>query len=251
MAKVAVVTGGSSGIGAAVARRLAERGWSLVLLARGRERLERTAADVGAEAVQCDVADRHDVERAAAQVGERHPAVHLLVNNAGIPARGGFLDTPPERIDEVMRVNYLGGVWCARAFLPLLEAAAPSDLVNVASVAGTVAFGPSGPYAASKHAQLAFSRAVAAEFAPHGVRVHAVNPGFTQTDGFPQDRLLGRPLMRRLVLEPDQVADTILRAVDRGSPELVVPRSFRVPAVLQALAPATLTRVLSHRAARR
>jgi NAD(P)-dependent dehydrogenase (short-subunit alcohol dehydrogenase family) len=251
MPKVAVVTGGSSGIGAALARRLAERGWSLVLLARGRERLERTAAEVGAEAVQCDVADRDDVERAAARVAERHRAVHLLVNNAGIPARGGFLTVPPERIDEVMRVNYLGGVWCARAFLPLLEAAAPSDVVNVASVAGTVAYGPAGPYAASKHAQLAFSRAVAAELAPHGVRVHAVNPGFTHTDGFPQHRLLDRPHLRRLVLEPDRVAETILRAVDRGAPELVVPRAFRIPAVLQAVAPATLTRVLARRAVRR
>ena len=84
--------------------------------------------------------------------------MHVLVNNAGVPGRAGFVDADPERIEEVTRINYLGGVWCVRAFLPALEAAAPSDVVNIVSVAGTVAAGTSGLYTAAKHAQLAFSR---------------------------------------------------------------------------------------------
>ena len=88
-----------------------------------------------------------------------------------------------------MRTNYLGGVWCLRAFLPGLEAAAPADVVNVVSVAGVVAFPPSGPYSASKHAQLAFSRATAAQLRPRGIRVHTVKPGFVETEGFPQSWL--------------------------------------------------------------
>ena len=124
---MAVVTGGSSGIGAAIARALAERGWRLVLLARGEERLREISSEVGAEYEVCDVADRAEVERVAAAVGERHPAIRLLVNNAGIPGGGrGFLALEPEQIEQLVRTNYLGSVWCLRAFLPALEAGAPA-----------------------------------------------------------------------------------------------------------------------------
>src|SRR5439155_1135195 len=83
---------------------------------RGEERLNALADELGAERERCDVADRADVERVAAAVRERHPAVDLLVNNAGIPGRGGFLELEPERIEALVRVNYLGAVWCLRAF---------------------------------------------------------------------------------------------------------------------------------------
>ena len=118
-------------------------------------------------------------------------------SNAGIPARGGFLELPEDRIEEVARINYLGGVWCLRAFRPLLERGAPSHLVNVASVAGTVAFGPSGPYAAAKHAQVAFSRNVAAELAGRGIRVHTICPGPVETRGIPADPGPERPVAAR------------------------------------------------------
>ena len=86
--------------------------------------------------------------------------MNLLANNAGIPGRRDFLTVEPELVERVIRTNYLAGLWCLRAFLPGLEAAAPeAHVVNVVSVAGVVAFPPSGPYSASKHAQLAFSRA--------------------------------------------------------------------------------------------
>ena len=201
------------------------------------------AEELGAEAEPCDVAERAQVDRVAAAVGERHPAVHLLVNNAGVPGRGGFLELPAERIEEVVRINYLGSVWCLRAFLPLLEAGAPADVVNVSSVAGTVAFGPSGPYAASKHAQLAFSRNVTAELAPRRIRVHSVNPAFTETEGFPQTRLAARGWARRLVMAPERVADAIVEAVESGRVETFVPGGYRLAAAAQALAPASLARL--------
>src|SRR5439155_7791659 len=133
--------------------------------------LSRSAAAEADEHEACDVGDRSAVEAAAARVLERHPRIDLLVNNAGIGARGGFLGADPETIEAVVRTNYLGSVWTLRAFLPGLGPG--SHVVNVVSVAGTVAI---GPYSASKHAQLAFSRTIAVELAPRRISVHTVNP---------------------------------------------------------------------------
>jgi NAD(P)-dependent dehydrogenase (short-subunit alcohol dehydrogenase family) len=242
--RVAVVTGGSSGIGEAIARRLAGRGWLCVLLARRRERLEALAGELGGEFEVCDIADREQVGRAAAAITERHPAIKLLVNNAGIPGRRGFLELEAERIEQVLRVNYLGSVWAVRAFVRALELARPSDVVNIVSVAGTIAFPPSGPYSASKHAQLAFSRATAAELRKRGIRVHTVNPGFVETEGFPQRTVLRNPLLRHAVVGPDRVAEHVLSTLQRDRIETYVPAWYRLPAILQALAPGLLARVL-------
>jgi short-subunit dehydrogenase len=239
--KVAVVTGGSSGIGAAIARALAGRGWRCVLIARREELLQQLAEEVGGEYEVCDVGDREAVERTAAAVLERHSRIGLLVNNAGIPARTSFVDGEPERIELVTRVNYLGGVWCLRAFLPGLLAAAPSDLVNIASAAGTVTAGTSGPYAASKHAQVSFSRAVAAELQPRGVRVHLVMPGFVETEGFPQRAVFPR-YVHRAIAEPEDVAEAVLKALDHDRREVFVPWYYRLGALAQALFPGAVAR---------
>jgi uncharacterized protein len=248
VAQVAVVTGGATGIGAALARRLAERGALCVLLGRREQRLREAAEEIGSEYEVCDVADRAAVERAAQAIKERHPAIGLLVNNAGIAGRAaGFLDASPERIEELIRINYLGSVWCLRAFAPALEAAAPAWVVNVVSVAGTVAL---GPYSASKHAQLAFSRSIGPELRPLGIRVLTVNPGFVETEGFPQEHLR-RGRLGRLVIGPEHVADRIVKALDRGRTEIFVPGWYRPAAWAQATAPGTLGRAIWRRRARR
>jgi uncharacterized protein len=249
---VAVVTGGNSGIGAELARELAARDWHCVLIARSEERLRSVASEVGGEYEVCDVGDREAVARTAATVVERHPAIKLLVNNAGFAfPRGertgrGFLDADPERLEELVRVNFLGAVWCLRGFLPALEAARPSHVVNVASVAGTMAI-PPGPYSATKHALVAFSRALAASPPAEGVRVHTVNPGLVETPGFPQRGRLGSRLLEHAVVEPDYVARRIVRAVESNRPEIFVPRWYRVAAIAQATAPGLVSRLLSRR----
>jgi NAD(P)-dependent dehydrogenase (short-subunit alcohol dehydrogenase family) len=186
---------------------------------------------------ECDVADREAVEAVAARVLERHPRIDLLVNNAGVGARGNYLDADPEVIERVIRVNYLGSVWTTLAFLPGLGKG--SHLANVVSIAGTVAI---GPYSASKHAQLAFSRSIAVELAPRGISVHTVNPGFVETEGFPQRGRFG-PLFSRLVIEPSLVAERLLDAVEKDKREIVVPRWYRPVAWAQALAPGVFTSV--------
>jgi NAD(P)-dependent dehydrogenase (short-subunit alcohol dehydrogenase family) len=238
---VAIITGGSSGIGAEVARLLTADHWRCVLVARGEERLRALADELGAEAEVCDVADRAAVDALAERVTARHTQVKLLVNNAGVPGRADFIDGDPERIENVMRVNYFGGIWCLRAFLPALQAAAPSDVVNVVSVAGTVVLPQSGPYAASKHAQLAFSRAVAAQLRPRGIRVHTVLPGFAPTAGFPEPSVLPKAL-EWTVIDAERIARTIVHSVARDKRESFVPWWFRSVAILQGSVPGTFAR---------
>jgi short-subunit dehydrogenase len=254
--RVAVVTGASSGIGEATARELARRGWHCVVLARRADRLEALVSEIGGEWEACDVASRSEVDEVAARVLERHPSVALLVNNAGVPARGSFLDIEAERIEHVMDVNYLGGVWCLRAFERGLRAAARAGgahVVNVVSVAGTIAFAPAGAYAASKHAQLAFSRSTAALLRGSGIRVHTVLPGFVETEGFPQRTKLRSRLLRRFVVEAEDVATAIVRAVESGrGGELTVPWfPYRLAPLAQALFPRLVAvvaaRVTKHR----
>jgi short-subunit dehydrogenase len=246
--RIAVVTGASSGIGEATARELARRGWRCVLVARRRERLDALAAEIGGEVEVCDVTDRTQVDEVAARVLERHPRIALLVNNAGVPGRGTFVSTEPETVERVIRTNYLGGVWCARAFLPGLRAAASADgrahVVNVVSVAGTIAFAPAGPYAAAKHAQLAFSRSLAATLRPERISVHTILPGFVETEGFTPRRTLGSPLLRRFVIDADACARAIVRAVEKGKREVTVPWfPYRFGSITQALLPGLLARL--------
>jgi NAD(P)-dependent dehydrogenase (short-subunit alcohol dehydrogenase family) len=241
--RVAVVTGASSGIGAEIARLLAARGDRCVLLARRADRLQALAEELGGEAEPCDVSDRAAVEAIAERILGRHPRIDLLVNNAGIPGRTRFLDGDPEVIERLIRINYLGAVWCLRAFLPGLRAAAPSDVVNIVSVSGVVAGPPSGPYSASKHAQLAFSRTVAAELRGEGIRVHTVKPGFAQTEGFRQS-WLPRPV-QRIVMEPQDVAAHVLRSLEDGRGETTVPWYYGPVGALQDAMPNMFTRVLS------
>jgi uncharacterized protein len=214
-----------------------------VLLARREDRLRALADELGGEYQQCDVGRREEVERVAAAVTERHPRIQLLVNNAGIPGRTGFAGMDAERLEEVMRVNYFGAVWCLRAFLPALEAAGRADVVNIVSVAGAVAFAPSGPYSASKHAQLAFSRAATAELRPRGIHVHTVNPGFVETEGFPQATVLRNALLRRFVVGPEHVAHHVLNVLDRDKRETFVPGWYRLAAIAQGLAPSLVGRM--------
>ena len=245
--KIAVVTGASSGIGEAIARLLAEKGWRCVLVARREDRLRAVADEIGAEVELCDVGDRDAVEAMATRILERHPEIHLLVNNAGMPARGTFLVVDPETIRRVTDVNYLGGVWCTRALLAGLKSAAAAGadahVVNLVSVAGTTAFAPAGAYAAAKHAQLAFSRSLAAALRGSGIAVHAVLPGFVETEGFPQKGVLRSRLLGRFVIQPPRVAEAVVRAVERGKREVTVPWfPYRIISIAQVLAPGLIAR---------
>jgi NAD(P)-dependent dehydrogenase (short-subunit alcohol dehydrogenase family) len=231
--RVAVVTGASSGIGGALCRRLRREGWHVV-------GVSRSPAPDADEHEACDVSDRAALEEVAARVLVRHPRIDLLVCNAGVAGRQDFLVADPETIERTIGVNYLGAVWTLRAFRPgLVEG---SHLVNVVSVAGLVAV---GPYSASKHAQLAFSRSVAVELAADGVKVHTVCPGFVDTPGFPQRQRFRGFAYRVFVVSLDLVIDRIMGAIQHDRREIVVPRWYLPPVWLQALIPGVFARARS------
>jgi short-subunit dehydrogenase len=245
--RIAVITGASSGIGEATARLLARRGWHCVLVARRAERLRTLAEETGGEAEVCDIGDREAVEALAARVLERHPSIQALVNNAGIPARRPFSDVDLDLVAEVSRINYLGGVWMTRGLLAGLRPASRRErthIVNVTSVAGAVASAPSGAYTAAKHAQLAFSRSLQASLRGSGIAVHSILPGFVETEGFPQRALRKHRVMRHIVVQPERVAETIARALERRSSEVVVPWfPYRPATILFGVAPGLMSKL--------
>ena len=231
---IAVVTGASSGIGEATARLLAARGWLCVLVARREQRLRALAEEIGGEVEVCDLGDRGAVEATAARVLERHPVVHLLVNNAGMPARDTFVEADLDLVERVLAVNYLGGVWCTRALLPGFEAARrarPCRQRRLDRGCDRVrALRPVRGVEACAACLLALP--APGGLAVIGIAVHTVLPGFVQTEGFSQAALVTRRRSRWLVTEPGRVAEAIVHAVDHGKAEVVVPWFPYRPAIL-------------------
>jgi short-subunit dehydrogenase len=240
---VAVITGASSGIGEATARRLARDGAQLVLVARREDRLRALADELGgATVVALDLTDDDAPQRVADAVESEHGRLDLLVNNAGSAWRGTFADTGWEHIERHMKLNFEATVRLTHALLPLLRRSAPSSIVNVASVAGRISRARSVAYSASKFALIGWSDGLHAEERAFGVHVGMVLPGFVATEGFPQRELMEKRLTRRIVSTPDKVAKAILQAGPGGKAERYVPRPYWVIAALRTLAPALIRR---------
>ena len=179
--KVALVTGGGTGIGAATARRLAADGWAVAITGRRPEPLEALADEIGALALAGDVGERADAEAAVAATVERFGGLDGLVLNAGRGgAPGSLLEVDPDGFADVHRVNVLGSLVTAKAAIrPLLER--KGALVAVSSVAGLRAAPDSVAYCSSKAALVMLARCIAVDHGPAGVRANVVCPGWTRT----------------------------------------------------------------------
>jgi NAD(P)-dependent dehydrogenase (short-subunit alcohol dehydrogenase family) len=193
----AVVTGASRGIGAAVAMRLAEDGYGVVLIATDRAALDKVASSLGergaaVEACVCDLSDRESVERAAGEIVERHEILHALVNNAGVVRQGPLAAQVGKAWEDVFSVNVSAMVLLTEALRPALVAAAGASVVNLGSVMGVLARAGILSYVASKGAVHHMTRGLALELAPQGVRVNAVAPGFIRTDMFESSHPVAR-----------------------------------------------------------
>ena len=257
--KVCVITGASSGIGAATARALARKGGTVILAARRKDLLEELAEEIrkrggSASAFRTDVTSAEDLQALLEHVRLEHGRCDVLINNAGVPGGGTFSELSAERIRLVTETNYLSVLLATKVFLDLLLESR-GHVVNVASLAGRYALPGAGAYAASKHAVVAFSESLYFELRPRGVMVTVVNPGVVATEGFfPKDSPLWRdPIVRPFLMKPERVADAIVDVIrKRKGPEVSVPRWLAAPQAARLLAPplyrAALKRIAAGRA---
>jgi short-subunit dehydrogenase len=238
--RVCVVTGASSGIGRRTALDLASEGHSVCVAARREERLtslveEMGGTDRGHSYRVTDVADRQQVKQLADHVKGTYGRCDVLVNNAGIPGNETFGPDAVEKIEQVMKVNFFGAVYCTAEFFDLLIASAPAHVVNVTSVAGRIATPGFTSYTASKFALVGWTESLQPELAPKGVYVSSVEPGFIPTEGFPQEDMVGDAMMSRILGTEEMVSEAIRDAISGRKPQRVVPRwyyLFQVPKVL-------------------
>jgi NAD(P)-dependent dehydrogenase (short-subunit alcohol dehydrogenase family) len=221
--KVALVTGGSGGIGAAVARRLHEAGASVGMLSRRGD-------DLGLEralGLTCDVRDRSAVGAATEAVVERFGGLDVVVANAGLGAYGPFLELDPERLEAMIDVNLKGTLYTAAATLPHLIASGEGDFVSLASVAGLRGFPGEAVYNASKFGQLGFTRSLDHELRERGVRATCICPGGVKTDfAIGAGREEGDPELKGM-LTADEVADVVLFTITRPRRMRILTTSFR------------------------
>jgi short-subunit dehydrogenase len=240
---VALITGASSGIGEATARRIArEPDARLVLVARRHERLQALAEELGgATVVAVDLTDPDAPAQVRSVVESEHGRLDMLVNNAGAAWRGRFAETGWENVERHMKLNFEAPVRLTEALLPLLRASVDGarrvSIVNIASTAGRVSRPNSGAYSASKFAFAGWSDALHAEEREHGVHVGLVLPGFVRTEGFP-----AKELPQMIVSRPDVVAEAIMKAGPGGRAERYVPRPYWLAAAARVLVPSLVRR---------
>jgi NAD(P)-dependent dehydrogenase (short-subunit alcohol dehydrogenase family) len=216
MAKAALVTGGSSGIGLAIARVLRDEGFNLTLASRTREKVEAAAAELGALAVAADVAKEDDCRRLVDEHHQRHGSIDVLVNSAGIGIGGKIDELPAKHVDLQLDVNVRGLMLVTAAALPLMRESR-GLIVNLASIAGTIPAATLPVYAASKAAVISFTRSLNEAEEEHGVRATALSPGFVDT---PMAEWSG--LESDEMIQPEDCAE-VVRTLLRLSPRARIP----------------------------
>jgi NADP-dependent 3-hydroxy acid dehydrogenase YdfG len=221
--KVALVTGASRGIGAAIAHSLASHGVHLGLASRSGDDLGME----GAVAAPCDVRRPGDLESLAAATAERFGGVDILVANAGVGAYGPFLDLPPDQLEEMVDVNVKGTLYAVRATLPYLLNSDAADIVTLASEAGRRGLPFEAVYCASKFAQVGFTRALDHELRENGVRCTNVCPGGVATDfAMGRGRTLQMPELEGM-MTPEDVAEVVLFVLTRPRNHRILETAFR------------------------
>jgi NAD(P)-dependent dehydrogenase (short-subunit alcohol dehydrogenase family) len=216
--KHALVTGGSRGIGAAIARALVAQGTRVTITGRDKQRLARAADETGAAFVVSDVTDQGEAERAFEHATKASGRVDILVNNAGQADSAPFLKTNVELWRRMLGVNLDGTFYFTQFALPAMLAAGWGRIVNVASTAGLVGYAYVSAYCAAKHAVLGLTRALAIEVATKGVTVNAVCPGYTDTD-------MMRDSVKKIVKKTGKTETTVVEELTSRNPQkrLILP----------------------------
>ena len=215
--KSALVTGGSAGIGLALAHMLRDEGYGLTLVARRPEPLAEAAQELGAEAVPANLADADECVRAVAAHAERFGGMDVLVNSAGIGIGGSFGEQATKAIDLQLAVNLRAALVVTRESLPFLRTSA-GHVVNLASIAGTIPTPGLAVYGATKAALISFTNSLNREEAEHGVRATAICPAFVATK---MTEWTGLPAEEQI--QPEDIAE-LVRTILHLSPKARVPQ---------------------------
>ena len=238
--KTVVITGASSGIGRAAALEFARRGANVVIAARRGELLDEIARLCRDRGVSCttivaDVSNRTDCKRLIDSAGR----IDILVNNAGFAIFEAIENAKPEDLEEMMRTNYFGAVWCTQAALPAMLARREGTIVNVASIAGMMGYARMGGYCATKFAMVGFSEALRDEVIDRGVRVAMVCPGTVDTNFFVKAERGKMPGASRLILaiKPERVAKAICNSAEDGRYRRILPLGAAVYMRLKEFSP--------------
>lgn len=238
---VALITGGSSGIGLGIARRLLERDCQVILSARGQDRLGQLVEELGVTGIAADVSTEEGRATIVAEV-RRLGRLDWLVNNAGTGGGTAGLDVDVARARRVLEPNFYAHVALTHELWPLLRESPRARVIVVSSSLGTYSSSGSITYGASKAALTSWGRALAVAARPEGIAVTVVNPGPVVTTTFPHRELLQHRWKGKLVISVERCVDDVMNTVDRGGGEVWSHRLFRLPAVLQAIAPVTYDR---------
>lgn len=219
--QIALVTGAGRGIGAAIARRLAALGLTVVLCGRTPSHLQSTAASISkaggkSDVIECDLTDLRAVEQLASRVGDRYGRIDILVNNAGIGGFGGPLhQLAPDEWEKILNTNLRGVYYAIRAFAPVMIQAKRGHIINISSLAGKNALPNGAAYAASKWGLNGLTYSVAEELRTHNIRVSVVCPGSVDTSLSPH---AGKD--KNKMLQPEDVAHAVEMLVTQA------PQSF-------------------------
>ena len=250
--KVVLITGGSRGLGFALAERFAEEGARIAICARGEEALERARVKLSTRtevlAQRCDVSDRAQVEDWVAAAQKRFGRVDVLVNNAGVIAAGPFLAMRLEDFEEAVAIMFWGTVYPTLAVLPGMREQGSGTIANVTSVGGKVGMPHLSAYNPAKFAAVGFSETLRAELAPHGIRVVTVVPGLMRTGSYLAAFFKGRQQLEYTLFSPisstplltvpaERAARRIVLAVRRGEPEVTLGVPAKLLARANGLAP--------------
>jgi len=249
--QIILITGASNGIGRCLALDFAARGAIVVGCGRSLERLQATAAEMQrtsplSTAIQCDVAKLDQVRAMVTGVLAKFGKIDILINNAGIGMRKPFADTPIEMIEELMRTNYFGVVYCTHEALPSMIARGSGHIVNISSVAGKIGTPNIAGYCASKFAMNGLSESLYYELAPHGVTVSVICPGPVRTDFNKSFADTPPKSPEALVVSAEFVSAAVIKAIENRRFEVVLPRGLALICWVKRMAP-NLFRALADR----
>lgn len=244
--KIVVITGGTSGIGAEMARQLVKEGAVPVITGRSQDRLQQMADQLGGSigVYAFDVRNEVSTKNAFEQIEQKYGPIDVLINNAGYGVFETFVNTPIDKFMDMMDVNYMGIVRCTKAVLPGMIKRGHGHIVNIASIAGKMGTAKSTGYSASKHAVLGLTNSLRQELAGTGIKVTAINPGPIDTPFFATADPSGNYVknVKAFMLKPEKVAEVVIRAIKRGSAERNIPNLFAFGVKLSQLFPRTFDR---------